>query len=497
MRRPILLLLVALTVGLHLIATARAQVPDPLARLVVGTLDKSIRESSGIVASRKTPGLFWTHGDSGNKPELLAVTRQGKLLATFPVAAKNVDWEDIAIDDAGHLYIADLGNNAARRDRQPVVYRVKEPAVPMTTEPVVAKEPLKVDATYKLGYPSAPFDCEALFIWKDKGYVVAKVLTGKHAELLQFSVAGDARPAQFLEKVTDLPIRAPVTAADISPDGKYLAVLSVFGPNRFVIDGHPEKVADAPYQSVAFLQPDMEAACVVPEGVLATTEGGHVLLFTHAMFEGRDVAGPDEPSRIAVSKAKKAITIDGRLDDWDATTAPQPLKVVPAKTDPSAKLWTSWTPDGLYLAAHVPDGNPAPLADQWFNGDVVEIFVGGQSADRLADYAEGDERCYVGFEKKPDGSRGDVVVKWPRRESAPDGAKVAGVIATDGYTVEAFLPATAIGSRKPFTAGGAIRFNVSILAHDPRRNWYVSTANTDGTWMSPLKWAIAALADAK
>ncbi len=36
------------------------------------------------------------------------------------------DWEDIAIDDAGHLYLGDIGNNDAKRDTL-FVYEIDEP----------------------------------------------------------------------------------------------------------------------------------------------------------------------------------------------------------------------------------------------------------------------------------------------------------------------------------------------------------------------------------
>src|SRR3954452_480338 len=72
---------------------------------------RGIAEPSGIVASRKNPGIFWVHNDSGNPPVLFAVKRDGKLVREYRVEAVNLDWEDIAIDDAGHLYIGDIGNN--------------------------------------------------------------------------------------------------------------------------------------------------------------------------------------------------------------------------------------------------------------------------------------------------------------------------------------------------------------------------------------------------
>ena len=40
----------------------------------IGTLEHpEIREASGIAASRRHPGIFWVHNDSGNPPSLFAV----------------------------------------------------------------------------------------------------------------------------------------------------------------------------------------------------------------------------------------------------------------------------------------------------------------------------------------------------------------------------------------------------------------------------------------
>src|SRR5437588_12859727 len=85
-----------------------------------------ITESSGIVASRQYPGVFWTHTDGGGfkKQVLYAITREGKFLADFRVVGALVhDWEDIAIDPEHHLYVADVGNNDAERT-QLAVYQL-------------------------------------------------------------------------------------------------------------------------------------------------------------------------------------------------------------------------------------------------------------------------------------------------------------------------------------------------------------------------------------
>src|SRR3954469_24128737 len=71
----------------------------------------AIREASGIVASRRHPGVFWVHGDSGTGPSLFAVRRDGSLVRSYTVKVPNIDWEDISLDDAGRLYLGDIGNN--------------------------------------------------------------------------------------------------------------------------------------------------------------------------------------------------------------------------------------------------------------------------------------------------------------------------------------------------------------------------------------------------
>src|SRR5262245_64749541 len=85
-----------------------------------------IPEASGIVRSRRHPGIFWVHNDSGNPPALFAVRRDGSLVREYQVAAPNIDWEDIATDDHGHLYLGDIGNNEGRLPLR-TIYRLDEP----------------------------------------------------------------------------------------------------------------------------------------------------------------------------------------------------------------------------------------------------------------------------------------------------------------------------------------------------------------------------------
>ena len=263
----------------------------PAQKFKLGRIDhKAISESSGIVASRKHPGVFWTHNDSGNGPFLFAITREGSLVAEYPVgsSARNNDWEAISTDDEGHLYIADIGNNDLKRDRI-LVYRVDEPD-PSTAGKRGKGPTLKVNQVLRLKYPDKPFDAESFFVFKARGYVISKQINGKNASVYGFDLAaGGAEPAA-LQHVCDLPLRSPVTDAAISADGQRLAVMTVTGPNLFQINGDVAAAAKAQPASVTyfdFKDMNMEGVTFVEEGLLATTEEGQMLLFGNDQFGGK------------------------------------------------------------------------------------------------------------------------------------------------------------------------------------------------------------------
>jgi hypothetical protein len=88
-----------------------------------------------------------------------------------------------------------------------------------------------------------------------------------------------ARPTQALRKVAELPIRYPVTGADLSPDGKRLAIISIGGPYLFDVPADMSDLSKAKPAHVFFMHHRMEACCFVAEGILATTEQRDIFLF--------------------------------------------------------------------------------------------------------------------------------------------------------------------------------------------------------------------------
>jgi hypothetical protein len=235
---------------LYLFALApTASVADEPPRVLkpIGHLPESIREASGLCKSRQHAGVFWTHSDSGNPPLLFAITRAGKLLATYRVRGTlNLDWESIETDDQGRLYLADVGNNLPRG---PLKVRwidiVKEPdprAVPAKAPPNDATSgeesqllEIEVERRVHFAFPDQPFDVEAVVSTKDQLILFAKVHEGpapifslplKNEDSAKTPGAAKSRGAIELKPLAERLKARRITGAALSPQQDRLAVCS-------------------------------------------------------------------------------------------------------------------------------------------------------------------------------------------------------------------------------------------------------------------------------
>jgi hypothetical protein len=202
-----------------------------------------VRESSALQKSRTQDDVFWTLSDSGNPPVLYALNALGEVLQSFEVeGAFNRDWEALALDDAGHLYIGDVGNNANRR-RDLVVYKVAEPKLSEAPPRGTAPPPVEILASLPIRYREQEqppegrrrdFDAEALFWARGELFLLTKERTGRGTVLYRFDTteaAGDGmvpllKLGRFELGDDAHQVAGTVTAADASPDGNTLAVLA-------------------------------------------------------------------------------------------------------------------------------------------------------------------------------------------------------------------------------------------------------------------------------
>lgn len=254
---------------------AQRELPADVMQL--GKIDNpAITESSGVVASRKYTNVFWTHNDGGKSETLFAISREGKTLGQFKVAGANFDdWEDIAMDNDGHLYLADTGDNESKR-KKVSIFKVAEP------DPSSATPSVRVSQKWELRWPNGAVDSEALFIYQNTGYLVTKVKNDRRAEVYRFQLA-TADP-QILEFVARLNIDSPVTGADISHNGAAVALVAGTGAFVYRVDGDISKLAQARPFHTRFKHDSMEACTFVADGLLTTAESKEIFLFTSDAF---------------------------------------------------------------------------------------------------------------------------------------------------------------------------------------------------------------------
>lgn len=202
--------------------------------------DPRVDEISGFAASRRHPGVIWTHNDSGEKARLYALGPSGDVIATLHLrGARNLDWEDIALqrhDGRDLLLIADTGDNGGLR-QELTIYAVEEPDELVDARPRIAWK-------MQFRWPDGARDCEALAVDQESGEILLiskkrvppelfKLPATPHGERIE--TAQRIGLLQGIEQPTDDDLvrnpvygryRSQVTAADISPDNRLLAVLN-------------------------------------------------------------------------------------------------------------------------------------------------------------------------------------------------------------------------------------------------------------------------------
>ena len=213
----------------------------------------SLGEISGIAHSSSYPDVYWVHNDTGDSARLFPIHLDGSVVLPTALVdapsvstvsaradaspgiavtnARNVDWEEIALQD-GMLYIADVGNNAnARQDLG--VYMVPEPN-PLNATTATALSFLPIRYPDQIAFPGETwhFDCESMFI--DAGNLYFLTKHRRSGSLL--GLTGGTKLYRLNTRFTDQPNVLQLiassdalvlpTAAALSPDGNQLAVLT-------------------------------------------------------------------------------------------------------------------------------------------------------------------------------------------------------------------------------------------------------------------------------
>ena len=189
-------------------------------------------EASGVALAAGSPTRLWVINDSEGSV-LHGVDTDGRIVDHVTVAgAQAYDWEDLSAGPCPTgrcLFIADIGDNAARRP-EIVVYRIPEPPRGASASaPAVA---------FHAKYPDGPHNAESLFVDSDQRMFV--ITKGRSADVYRFPTPAAVNGVSTLEKMERIPLVAGhsrakksdtsgnerATGAALSADHNWVAVRS-------------------------------------------------------------------------------------------------------------------------------------------------------------------------------------------------------------------------------------------------------------------------------
>lgn len=203
-------------------------------------------ELSGLTRSNIHPGIFWAINDGDNATQMIAIDARAKTVAVVTLdGVVNTDWEDISnyrLDGKNYIAIADTGDNGGVRDEL-AIHIFEEPAQ------LVAGQHLKPYRSLRFVWPDGPRDVEALMTDTTAGQflLVSKKRVPAELYALPFDAKDGSSPsvigrfegisqpdaATMNSKGDYGRYRSQITAADLSPDNKTIALLNYQQINFF------------------------------------------------------------------------------------------------------------------------------------------------------------------------------------------------------------------------------------------------------------------------
>ncbi|TXF90646.1 hypothetical protein FUA23_06005 [Neolewinella aurantiaca] len=204
--RVVFLLIPILAVG------CRAAAPPKTIRLPA-----QISEASGLSISGNE---FSWHNDSGDGPYVYVTGKTGAIIHRDTLSATASDYEDVARDNNGNLYLGDFGNNAGKRTDQRIFrYHPDKPG----TDSIVFTYPGQNG-----GGRDQPgnYDCEAMVWHNDTLHLFTKDQLFDKGKFKTYHFRLPATPGRYVAELVDslhLPRRV-VTAAAYDAERKELVL---------------------------------------------------------------------------------------------------------------------------------------------------------------------------------------------------------------------------------------------------------------------------------
>lgn len=192
----------------------------------LGPMPDSVFETSGMIFYN---GKLITHNDSGNTAQLFEIdTVSLEITRTITLTnVENVDWEDIAEDEA-YIYIGDFGNNLGTR-QDLAIYRIAK--TDYNSSDNVMAEIINFEYEDQVDFANvgnSDWDAEALFVLKDQLIVLTKQWQSEGT--IAYSLP--KTPGSYVAKKLDsYDTNGLVTGATYNPTTENLHII---GYNRFL-----------------------------------------------------------------------------------------------------------------------------------------------------------------------------------------------------------------------------------------------------------------------
>ena len=262
---------------------------EPFARLAGLVFDGRLPEISGLAASQRHENVLWAINDGGNDAALYALTRRGRVVSRHRIrGVSNTDWEDLAafeLDGRRYLLIADVGDNGGLR-RTLQLHAIAEPDALEDAE-------LRPAWSVAFRWPDGARDAEAVAV--DAAAEQVLLISKREQPVQLYAVPlrprdGARQVARSLGALAGIPqptaderrarhsrarLKHLVTAADLSPDGRTLAVMTY---NDLLLY---RRRGDEPWAKAVARAPRVHELPWIPAAeALAWTGGGGGLMAT-------------------------------------------------------------------------------------------------------------------------------------------------------------------------------------------------------------------------
>ncbi|MDP6908857.1 MAG: hypothetical protein QF371_05085, partial [Flavobacteriales bacterium] len=194
-------------------------------------LPADVNETSGL--ENGPDGCFWTHNDSGNGATLYSLDTTCTIVRTISITGTaNTDWEDLAKDDDGNLYIGDFGNNGmTRTDLRILVV----PSIDSATVSAAVSDTIRFSYPDQHDFPPngdyGNFDMEAFVWYNDSLHLFSKDRSNPstgYTKRYRLPAHAGTYEAELVDsfETGQTNFIFSITAADLSTDNSKLVLLN-------------------------------------------------------------------------------------------------------------------------------------------------------------------------------------------------------------------------------------------------------------------------------